>query len=44
MVAERETYLDAQGRYVAHPTDPSDGGDQVAMLLGFLERQRATFA
>ena len=38
------TYLDAQGRYVAQQVDPSDPGDPVVTLLGFLERQRATFA
>jgi hypothetical protein len=38
------TYLDAQGRYVGRHVDPSDAGDQVATLLGFLERQRATLA
>src|SRR5687767_14483661 len=42
--AERVTFLDAQGRYVAGDHEPSDAGDQVATLLGFLERQRATFA
>ena len=44
MVAERVTYLDPQGRYVANQVDPPDAGDQAATLLGFLERQRATFA
>jgi len=44
MEAEPVTYLDAQGRYVARDVDPSDAGDQVATLLGFLERQRATLA
>ncbi len=44
MEAERLTYLDAQGRYVARDVDPSDAGDQLATLLGYLERQRATFA
>jgi hypothetical protein len=38
------TFLDRQGRYVARQVDPSDVGDQVATLLAFLERQRATFA
>ena len=37
-------YQDAQGRYVAQHLDPSDAGEKVATLLGFLERQRATFA
>jgi hypothetical protein len=44
MRPERVTYLDADGRYVAHEVDPSDAGDAVATLLGYLERQRATFA
>ena len=40
------TYLDEQGRYLPEqrPLDPPDAGDEVATLLGFLERQRATFA
>ena len=39
-------YLDSQGRYLSEqrPPDPPDGGDETATLLGFLERQRATFA
>jgi hypothetical protein len=41
---EQVTYLDARGRYVARGVDPADEGDQTATLLGFLERQRATFA
>jgi len=45
MGAERMTYLDTQGRYVPRDVDPPDAGDQVATtLVGFLERQRATFA
>lgn len=39
-------YLDKQGRYRnghGRP-DPPDAGDETATLLGFLERQRATFA
>jgi hypothetical protein len=39
-------YLDEQGRYLegrGRP-DPPDAGDEAATLLGFLERQRATFA
>ncbi len=40
------SYLDAQGRYRADqaPPDPPIAGDETATLLGFLERQRATFA
>src|SRR5918997_5556407 len=40
------SYLDEHGRYLPEqrPPDPSDAGDEVATLLGFLERQRATFA
>jgi hypothetical protein len=40
------TYLDGQGRYLNQqgPLDPPDVGDEIATLLGFLERQRATFA
>ena len=34
-----ERYLDEQG-----PSGPPDAGDEIATLLGFLERQRATFA
>jgi hypothetical protein len=39
-------YLDSQGRYLSEqrPPDPPDAGDETATLLGFLERQRATFA
>jgi len=44
MGAERVTYLDAQGRYVARDVDPEDAGDQLGTLLGYLERQRATLA
>ena len=40
------TYLDEQGRYQPEqrPPDPPDAGNEAATLLGFLERQRATFA
>jgi hypothetical protein len=38
------TYLDDQGRYVETCVDPPVSGDETATLLGFLERQRATFA
>ena len=40
------TYLDDQGRYqpAQRPPDPPDAGNEAATLLGFLERQRATFA
>jgi hypothetical protein len=40
------SYLDPQGRYLAEQDrlDPPDAGDEIATLLGFLERQRATFA
>lgn len=40
------TYLDEQGRYLAEQgrPDPPIAGDEAATLLGFLERQRATFA
>jgi Protein of unknown function (DUF664) len=40
------TYLDEQGRYLheQRPPDPPAAGDEIATLLGFLERQRATFA
>jgi hypothetical protein len=40
------TYLDEQGRYrhEQRPPDPPAAGDELATLLGFLERQRATFA
>jgi hypothetical protein len=39
-------YLDTQGRYLHEQgrLDPPDAGDEIATLLGFLERQRATFA
>src|SRR3712207_5533389 len=36
---EQGRYLDGQGR-----PEPPDAGDETATLLGFLERQRATFA
>jgi hypothetical protein len=38
------TYLDAQWRYLARDVDPSDAANPIVTLLGFLERQRATFA
>ncbi|MGH2602233.1 MAG: DinB family protein [Dehalococcoidia bacterium] len=40
------TYLDEQGRYLDDQgcPEPPDAGDETATLLGFLERQRATFA
>jgi hypothetical protein len=40
------TYLDEQGRYLHEQgcPNPPDAGDETATLLGFLERQRATFA
>ena len=40
------SYLDEQGRYLPEqrPPDPPDASDETAALLGFLERQRATFA
>jgi hypothetical protein len=40
------TYLDEQGRYDVEQgrPEPSITGDEAAMLLGYLERQRATFA
>lgn len=40
------TYLEEQGRYLDEQNrpDPPIVGDEVAILLGFLERQRATFA
>ncbi len=44
MGAERVVHLDARGRYVAQHLDPEDAGEKVTTLLGFLERQRATFA
>ncbi len=44
MAPERVTYLDAHGRYVGGNTDPRDMGAELTTLLGFLERQRATFA
>ena len=39
-------YLDEHGRYLPEqrPPDPPDAGDESATLVGFLERQRATFA
>lgn len=45
-VAPPGMYLDTQGRYLVGPgyPDPPDAGDEFATLLGFLERQRATFA
>jgi Protein of unknown function (DUF664) len=40
------SYLDPQGRFLKEQDrpDPPDAGDEIATLLGFLERQRATFA
>jgi hypothetical protein len=40
------SFLDEQGRYLIEQSylSPPDTGDEVATLLGFLERQRATFA
>jgi len=41
-----KTYLDEQGRYregQGRP-DPPEGASEIATLLGYLERQRATFA
>ena len=39
-------YLDDQGRYLVEQgyPEPSLAADETAMLLGYLERQRATFA
>jgi hypothetical protein len=39
-------YLDERGQYLAGQgrSDPPVAGNEAAMLLGFLERQRATFA
>lgn len=41
-----ERYLDTQGRYVPprEPAEPPLGVGEAATLLGYLERQRATFA
>ena len=44
MVPQQATYLDAHGRYVGGNPDPRDMGAEVTTLLGYLERQRATFA
>lgn len=44
--ADEREYLDAEGRSLAglgRPEPPIDGSE-IATLLGFLERQRATFA
>lgn len=40
------TYLDEQGRYMAEEgcPEPPIAADEAATLLGYLERQRATFA
>jgi hypothetical protein len=38
------SYLDTSGRYVGVAVDPSDDVDILTTLLGFLQRQRATFA
>jgi len=45
-LASPMSFLDEQGRYQtdAARRDPPDNSDEVATLLGFLERQRATFA
>jgi Protein of unknown function (DUF664) len=43
-VTKPTPFLDPHGRYVARHVDPSDAGDQLPTLLGFLERQRATLA
>ena len=39
-------HLDEQGRYLNGPgrPDPTDASDAIATRIGFLERQRATFA
>ena len=37
-------FLDDRGRYVPRYLEPPVSGDEAATLLGFLERQRATFA
>jgi uncharacterized damage-inducible protein DinB len=44
--AAATTYLDEEGRFFdGQPCPaPPDAGDEIATLLGFLERQRATFA
>jgi hypothetical protein len=41
-----ERYLDEQGRYLRprDPVEPPIGADEAATLIGYLERQRATFA
>ncbi len=46
MTDSDRAFLDAQGRYMAEQgyAEPPITGDEVATLLGFLERQRATFA
>ncbi len=44
MAPQQVTYLDAQGRFVGGNPDPPDMGAELTTLLGFLERQRATFA
>ena len=38
------SYLDVHGRYEGGSPDPRDMGPEMTTLLGFLERQRATFA
>jgi hypothetical protein len=39
------SYINEQGRYLHPPRpDPPPTGDEATLLLGFLERQRATFA
>jgi hypothetical protein len=42
--ATMETDVVGDGRDVGGAADPPDAGDVLATLLGFLERQRATFA
>lgn len=37
-------YLDEQGRYRGGMVDPPVAGDPLTILLGYLDRQRATFA
>ena len=44
MARQPVTYLDAQGRFVGGNPDPRDKGSETSTLLGYLERQRATFA
>jgi hypothetical protein len=44
MAPQHAPYLDEQGRYLGGNRDPRDMGAELTTLLGFLERQRATFA